>query len=412
MNKKIFILPLVGLLVTSILTGYATFYSTSEKTTEGSSEPLWYEISGLNGSSPYLKRSTNNTNHLYPSDGTIFSNTNPTSYGLCYEINNYFFKSEEVTDTNGNVFIKIKKFYIKIIQNSDNTTAIRVSHFKIDDDYLLNPYFLDEDGTTELDYCYYGKYKGSVSNNKIWSKSGVNAVSGASNSAKDYRNFLTNWNNSSYFLTDWCAMLTGQIIFMFVWGTTDAETAWNGYASDNNHIRGAGSRTGSGKALIGIEDFLGNGLEFVDGIIIKYNTAANYGLMYSKNISSYYQIYNFLVNNDQSAFTNFDGKPITVYGGDIGNHSQSYVKKLYNSTTLTPFLLYPSEIGGSSSTYYCDIINFNSSKKTAHVSYWGCTGNDSSKYHGLFYTENGFLMSETCSGLSTRLHAKKITLKS
>lgn len=66
---------------------------------------------------------------------------------------------EEVTDANNNVFVKIPKFYRKVLNVTDNQiTSVAISNGKVDNDYYPYPCFVKEDGVTEIDYILIGKY--------------------------------------------------------------------------------------------------------------------------------------------------------------------------------------------------------------------------------------------------------------
>ena len=411
MKRSLLLLALTGFLASSILCGYSYFYSNPEKTESADVEPLYYEISGLNSSSPLLVRRTNNTKHPVSYDGNILSGSNSYGGQICYEISYYFFVDYEkgnpnqtVTDENGNVFVKLRKFYVKLMPDS---SAIRISHFKIDDSYQVNPYFIDENGD-EVEFAYYGKYKGSVSNGKIYSKADGTALDNVS--ANTIKNYLNAWNNSSYFLTDWTATFTAQIMFMFIYGTTNYSLIFS-----NSKIKESGSSCAtSSSSLVGICDFLGNGLEYVDGLSFEATNANSYSLYYETNIKNY----------TSSGAVSSNGTNVTLQDGTLEEdaHSFSYIKEMYIGSTITPELIFPTKTGGNSSEYYCDAMECNANKYNEKVAtFWGMSGyeessneNDYSSFdtQGLFYTKNCYSYDESAKGLSARLHAKSITLAS
>lgn len=410
MKRSLLLLALTGFLASSILCGYSYFYNNPEKTESADVEPLYYEISGLNSESPYLIRRTNNTNHPY--DKTIFNNSNPTGWTISYEIGNFFFVDYEqgnpnrtVTDENGNVFVKLRKFYVKLMPDS---SAIRISHFKIDDSYQVNPYFIDENGD-EVEFAYYGKYKGSVADGKIYSIASGTALDNVS--ANEIKNYLNAWGNSSYFLTDWTAVFTAQIMFMFIYGTTNYSLVVNG-----SNIKSNGSPCApSTSKVIDIYDFLGNGLEYVDGLSFEATNTNSYSLYYESNIKNY----------ASSGAESSNGTNVSLQEGALeeDSNSYSYIKEMYTGSTITPELIFPTKTGGNSSEeYYCDAMECNANKYNEKVAtFWGMSGykesssteDDSSFYpQGLFYTKNCYSYNESAKGLSARLHAKSITLAS
>ena len=78
---------------------------------------------------------------------------------------------EEVTDEFGNVFIKIPKFYSKITKNADGTYLHQLSGTKYEGfDTLFKI------GEKEIDEVLVGKYEGSGSAERVYSKSGATVL--------------------------------------------------------------------------------------------------------------------------------------------------------------------------------------------------------------------------------------------
>lgn len=94
---------------------------------------------------------------------TVGTSEITSDFDNCYPWSNI----EEVTDGAGNVFVKIPKFYSKITANADGTYKHQLSGTKHEGfDTLFKV------GTKEIDYVMVGKYEGSGSSSRAYSKSG------------------------------------------------------------------------------------------------------------------------------------------------------------------------------------------------------------------------------------------------
>ena len=325
-------------------------------------EDVVYGISGVGSSSPTLTRIRKNESLTPTSD----------------EIIDFFVADTDVTDSLGNHFVKLKKFYVLITQESDGTLTYKLSHYKVNSNYFLNPYFKDKDGN-EIDYAYYGKYKGYVSSSKLCSKSGVTPT--YSTTIDNYRTYARN-NGANYHQTDWCAVFTAQIMLMCVYATTQATNILT--------YRSYGSSTGSGTQILGIEDIIGNGYEDVDGVVFRSGTSlAASSVSWADKISDYASG----ITTNQTTLTGATGS------------SGSYISKMYYVSGKPALSIFPKTLSGSSSTYYCDTFYYNSSN-SPNLCYWGAFGSRDSD--GLFFLRCGSAWSYTDSYIGARLHSKSL----
>uniref|UniRef100_UPI00194E5F26 fibronectin type III domain-containing protein n=1 Tax=Levilactobacillus sp. 244-2 TaxID=2799569 RepID=UPI00194E5F26 len=77
-----------------------------------------------------------------------------------------------VTDSYGNAFVRVPKFYIRKTQNKPLSTW-QVSLVKQGDDWYLPNCFYDFDTNKELDYVDVSRYEGSIASGKLQSKTGA-----------------------------------------------------------------------------------------------------------------------------------------------------------------------------------------------------------------------------------------------
>lgn len=334
----------------------ATKTSTKDVITK---EQCFLELKGVGGSSVALTRSIGGSLSLD-------------------DVKNFFVENEDVSDSLGNHFVKLKKFYVLINEESDGTLTYRVANRKINDDYFLNPYFKDKDGN-EIDFAYYGKYKGYVSNSKLCSKSGITPT--YSTTGDNYRTYARN-NSANYHQTDWCAVFTAQIMCMFAYNTTNSEKILT--------YRSYGSKTGSGTQILGIEDIVGNGYEFVDGVVFRSGS-----YLYSSSVSWSDKI------SDYASGITTNQTTLTGASGSSGN----FISKMYYTKGKPALSIFPKTLSGSSSTYYCDYFYYNSSN-SPNSTWWGASG--SSSYFGLFYLYCYDSWSYSRSNSGSRLHSKEL----
>ena len=193
------------------------------------------------------------------------------------DVINFFVHNKNVADSNGNHFVRLRKYYISMSQSSDGCITYKLSTTKLDNTYFVCPYFYDKDGN-EIEYAYYGKFKGCVIDDKLCSKSGVTPTYNKSIDA--FRTYALA-NGDQYHQTDWSAVFTTQIMLMCIYKTTNMDNILK-------NIRGTLCDTGTGTQILGIEDIVGNGLEFVDGLVFRGNKSlANCSVSWGDKISDY-----------------------------------------------------------------------------------------------------------------------------
>lgn len=138
---------------------------------------------------------------------------------------------EEVTDDFGNVFIKIPKFYSKITKNANGTYKHQLSGTRYKDfDTLFKV------GTKEIDYVMVGKYEGSGSADRVYSKSGQTLL--ASITMDNFRNGCKA-NGEGYQQYDFLIDLIIKELWLVEMKTTNCQSIMYG------NVEGSRSNTGT-----------------------------------------------------------------------------------------------------------------------------------------------------------------------
>lgn len=200
---------------------------------------------------------------------TVGTSEITSDFDNCYPWSNI----EEVTDGAGNVFVKIPKFYSKITKNSDGTYKHQLSGTKHEGfDTLFKV------GAKEIDYVMVGKYEGSGSSSKVYSKSGQTPL--VNITMNDFRNGCKA-HGAGYQQYDFLIDLILKELWLVEMATTDCQSVMYGYANGNSSKINTGATdtvatpTGSpisntdGKHACkyrGIENPWGNIANFCDGI--------------------------------------------------------------------------------------------------------------------------------------------------
>lgn len=247
---------------------------------------------------------------------------------------------QEVTDASGNVFIKIPKFYSKITKNSDGTYKHQISGIRYEGFSTL---FVDGAGN-ELDYVLVGKYEGSGSSARVYSKSGATVLV---NITCD--NFRTGCkaNGAGYQQYDFLIDLIIKELWLVEMKTTNSQSVMYGYANGNSAAVATGRtdavKTPSGSEesntdgkhackYRGIENLWGNTFTWCDGISFSSE-----------------KVY---VCTDPASYTAGKTASPYVYQGNRAS-GYNYVKKV-EPLGRNPLIQYATEVGGSETTYFCD----------------------------------------------------------
>ena len=134
---------------------------------------------------------------------------------------------KEVTDPNGNVFIKIPKFYSKITKNVDGTYKHQISGTKYEGFSTL---FVDK-LEHEHDYVLVGKYEGSGSSSKVYSKSGQTPL--VEITMDNFRNGCKA-HGAGYQQYDFLIDLIIKELWLVEMKTTNCQSIMKGYTNYNN----------------------------------------------------------------------------------------------------------------------------------------------------------------------------------
>ena len=179
---------------------------------------------------------------------------------------------EEVTDEFGNVFIKIPKFYSQITGNADGTYLHQLSGTKREGfDTLFKI------GEQEIDYILVGKYEGSGSPSRVYSKSGADVLTDIT--LDDFR-MGCRANGEGYQQYDFLIDLIIKELWLVEMKTTNSQSIMVGYTNGDKAIvtgetdtvstpSGSPESNTDGKHAMkyrGIENLWGNVYAWCDGI--------------------------------------------------------------------------------------------------------------------------------------------------
>ena len=204
--------------------------------------------------------------------------------------NNEIYKDiKDVTDTLGNKFVEIPKFYIKKTVNANGNFTYQISKYKKDNTWYL-PYSFQKDDGTELPYVWIGKYDASLNGTKLESKSGTTPL--VDQTMATFRTYSSNNNTGGllgYQLIDIHAVDIIQTLFYVEFATLDSQSIMKGFTSETNFapiksgatdsvITASGSPTSNTTGTYamkyrGIENFYGNIWQFIDGLNVQNNVA-------------------------------------------------------------------------------------------------------------------------------------------
>ena len=291
-----------------------------------------------------------------PIYGVTFSNAiagtrTDEAEGLTYTVNASTIDSDfdtadiyrditEVTDSYGNVFVKIPKFYIKKTKTAGNVWTYQISKGMHDASYYLPECFKNQGTSETLDYVLIGKYNASLNATKLESKSGSTPL--LSTNITNSRTYATN-NGASYQLLDIHTIDMLQALFYVEFATLDSQTVMAGYTdgsaaatsgTTNSVTTASGSPTSNSTGAYamkyrGIENLYGNIYQFIDGINMNSDQA-----YIAKNPANY-------------AVNVFTGEYISI--GYVNGASGGYPLEMgYDSNQ--PYANFPTLISGGYET--------------------------------------------------------------
>lgn len=306
-----------------------------------------YGVSGMYSSTVALTRTDDAVGMSYTinSDGTInsdFDNVFPWN------------RTELVTDENGNEFVSFPTMYFRVgVDSSKRITDIAVSGVAHDDG---NTWY-------EVAPFWYGRYGAYLNGTLLESKSGLTRT--ASTTRANFRTYAKN-NGDGYHQLD----LYHRTVLMFLW--------WIEWATKNSQnvmtgcIYGTGTTGGSAAVATGgtdslttpsgyeltrqqmryhyIEDFVGNYMEWVDGVYMGRAGTSYYD--YATADPSKFG--DTTTNHTKLAYpcnVSYSYATIAAFGWDVNN----------------PFLCTPTAAVNNSSynTYFCDQI-YRTTSSTAY----------------------------------------------
>lgn len=178
-----------------------------------------------------------------------------------------------VTDSYGNAFVRVPKFYIRKTQDKSKPLSTwQVSLVKQGDDWYLPNCFYDFDNKKELNYVDVSRYEGSIISGKLQSKTGVTPT--ASQTIVQLRSSAVANNTDGkkgYHLWDVHTLDMLQVLFTIEFATLDSQSIMKGIT--DNVLSGA-SNTGAADS--------------VEGTSGNVNVSNGYGAMTYRGIENLY----------------------------------------------------------------------------------------------------------------------------
>lgn len=282
-----------------------------------------------------------------------------------------FNQLQDVTDDNGNVFVRFPQLWMKWVTDSNgNIDGIQISNVQAGDDFFLSDAFLNpNEDYTYLDSFLMGKYEASGSSSKAYSKSGAACLVALKRSAM--RTACRSYGNSGNYYNGYqqldiqmltlynflCMMFyrTANIQTVFGGRTGAVEgTSWNNAAETGatdglNGMNGWDMTTNCVK-MLGVENPYGNAAKWCDGVLFSSGTIYIYRFppLYRENLS-------YGINAGFSRPT-----------------SDGWIKSLKaGQTDETRSAVYCVALGGSSVNYVGDYCDYSTSGTVLVVGgYW------------------------------------------
>lgn len=350
-----------------------------------------YGVDKVGQENPTLTRTNDATGLTY----AIGTSEITSDFDNCYPWSNM----QEVTDSYGNVFIKIPKFYSKVTKNTDGTYKHQISGTQHEGFTTL---FVDGKGN-ELDYILVGKYEGSGSATRVYSKSNATVLVRITRG-----NFRTacRANGAGYQQYDFLIDAIIKELFMIEFATTNSQSVMQGRTNgkntaalitghtdlvktasgswNTNHVEDCATCNTDGKHACkyrGIENPFGNVWKWCDGI--NFDTEKIY-----------------VCEDPEHYADDKHDAPYTYMGDRL--MSEGYLKE------VTPFAKNPllgyATAGAGSTTHYSDYYYVNN---TGTVLYCGGSWGDGA-FAGLWAWVGRYTASVAHSGIGGRLCYKPI----
>lgn len=300
-----------------------------------------YGVTGIGGENPTLTRTDSAIDMTF----TVGSSEIQSDFDRCYPWSDM----REIVDSQGNVFVKIPKFYSKMASNGDGTYKLQISgcHYE-----GFSTLFIDGKGG-EIPYVLVGKYEASGSSEKVVSKSGQNVL--VQITLGNMRN-ACRANGEGYQQYDFLIHTIIQQLFMVEFATTNCQSIMAGWTKGTASLitgetdlvksaSGSGNSTATTNSVVcnadglhackyrGIENPWGNIWKWCDGISFSEEK--------------------IFICTDPTAYESGKTTAPYFYMGD------RYMSTGYTSA-VTPFekmplLSYTTHADGSDATYYCDM---------------------------------------------------------
>lgn len=300
------------------------------------------KIYGVDGVGAQDPSSLTRTDEAVGLNYTVGTSEITSDFDNCYPWSDI----KEVTDSYGNVFIRIPKFYCKVTRNEDGTYKYQISGTKYKGFSTL---FVDGKGN-EIDYILIGKYEASGDSTRAYSKSGKPIL--VNRTRAQFRTACKE-NGAGYQQYDFLIDAIIKELWLVEMKTTNSQSVMAGYtALDNTAALQTGTTdtvlTPSGSPVSntdgkhackyrGIENPFGNVWKWCDGI--NFDTEKIY----------------ICENPEYYADDKYDA-PYIYMGDRI--MSDGWIKEV-TPFAKNPLLGYTIAIGGGSTMYYSDYCYVN-----------------------------------------------------
>lgn len=257
--------------------------------------------------------------------------------------------------TDGDVMVEIPKIGYRL-WNDENYQYVSVTEDSNKDGYCYYAHSLDTDG--DCDKIYYGAYLGYIDSNNLYSRSGVSPTAGPS--LMNFRTYASN-RGIGYSLEQFFPRTLMQCLYVVMYKNLNSQSALGqgytgasakantGIINSNTFCYGTQDDTTHVKFL-GIEDFWGNLLSWLDGLYLDS----------SRNILTDYRDSQFTGDGYDFQFSTPSGLSSDTYDN---------IKSI-QGTNNSGFVLKSTDSNSNYNTYFSDYGQVYSSTFSLCGGYW------------------------------------------